>query len=705
MTVLSALIASHESTWLTSGGMFGAFAAWPVPAPNRAPIIENPTISAPPPLRNDLRESSCPWSSASPRCRRSSRARHSSLQSEGRRSVKRAPRLSEPGLPRRASSLRDAEPATAARVASLQGRGTPRLPRLASRSYLPAALSTPRTRAGVIGASRMRTPVASKNAFAIAAGDRRGRRLAGAGRRQVGALHDRDVHVRAVLEAQDRIGHPVEARQPLVSNVDRSSSARLAPMTRLPIIWFSTPGEVDGEAGVLRRVRCLTVILPVFMFTSMSATTPACEPAKRPSAIPRPVRDVAGRLTEFGRRAASSSRARAAPTSDVAPAGSGRSSRCSGGGTGTGPSSAAYASSSIICSEREAASAGRCGARSVDVLKKRSRAAATCRHAPVRDVVLRARVRRVERRRSRAGRAAGRRAAASGCRPSARCPGSRTACSRSATIFPFASTPPRMSVELRRAVVVPAVLVPAHELQPHRRAGELRHHGRRETAVVPGRAVAERARALPVLRRGSCSAAGRARRCRFVRTRVGVLRVRDHERAVRRHVGDRAGRPDRHVAVVLVRVARGQLLSRAARTRCRRCRCRRRSAPAPGRPLSRARICLHMFPLPEIVGGSAHFTFSCAAAWIASYSFGATTPRKSSAPDDPRARDVRDRALVDRDDLRRVPSPYAPWPRGRTSRPCSIPGTRMLCTYVYVPVTLAGMSIRGGRACRRACTS
>src|SRR5262245_43057388 len=34
----------------------------------------------------------------------------------------------------------------------------------------PAALSVARVRAGVIGASRMRTPVASKNAFAIAAG-------------------------------------------------------------------------------------------------------------------------------------------------------------------------------------------------------------------------------------------------------------------------------------------------------------------------------------------------------------------------------------------------------------------------------------------------------------------------------------------------------------------------------------------------------
>src|SRR6516225_10761444 len=37
---------------------------------------------------------------------------------------------------------------------------------------------------------------------------------------------------------------------------------------------------------------------------------------------------------------------------------------------------------------------------------------------------------------------------------------------------------------------------------------------------------------------------------------------------------------------------------------------------------------------------------------------------------------------------------YAPWPRGRTIRPWSMPGTRTWCTYVYLPVTLSGMSIR-----------
>src|SRR5262249_40059598 len=40
----------------------------------------------------------------------------------------------------------------------------------AGSAHFPAALSAPRTRAGVIGASRSRTPVASKNALARAAG-------------------------------------------------------------------------------------------------------------------------------------------------------------------------------------------------------------------------------------------------------------------------------------------------------------------------------------------------------------------------------------------------------------------------------------------------------------------------------------------------------------------------------------------------------
>ena len=45
--------------------------------------------------------------------------------------------------------------------------------------------------------------------------------------------------------------------------------------------------------------------------------------------------------------------------------------------------------------------------------------------------------------------------------------------------------------------------------------------------------------------------------------------------------------------------------------------------------LSCSRICFQRLPTPGSTGGSAHFTFSCAAAWIAAYSLSATTPRKS----------------------------------------------------------------------------
>jgi hypothetical protein len=57
VTVLSALIASHESTCATSGGTFGVFAARAPPAV-AAPSMLKPTISAPPLFRNDRRENS-----------------------------------------------------------------------------------------------------------------------------------------------------------------------------------------------------------------------------------------------------------------------------------------------------------------------------------------------------------------------------------------------------------------------------------------------------------------------------------------------------------------------------------------------------------------------------------------------------------------------------------------------------------------------
>ena len=42
-----------------------------------------------------------------------------------------------------------------------------------------------------------------------------------------------------------------------------------------------------------------------------------------------------------------------------------------------------------------------------------------------------------------------------------------------------------------------------------------------------------------------------------------------------------------------------------------------------------------------------------------------------------------------------APLPRAAWPRGRTTRPWSIPGTRTFWTYVVVAATIDGMSSRG----------
>ena len=99
-------------------------------------------------------------------------------------------------------------------------------------------------------------------------------------------------------------------------------------------------------------------------------------------------------------------------------------------------------------------------------------------------------------------------------------------------------------------------------------------------------------------------------------------------------------------------------------------------------------------PEPASFGSFFQTTFSWAAAWIASYSFGATTARKlptwtTLAPG---------MCLID--DASTLTGKWfcevtAPWPRGRTTRAWSIPGTRMLCTYVYLPVILPGRSMRG----------
>ena len=134
-----------------------------------------------------------------------------------------ASRYSEPANPRRRKG---------------SGPSPGPIPSVAERAfgvYLPAAFSTARTRAGVIGASRMRTPVASKNAFATAAGtgDSAGSpepvvrepapcRIA----LHVGAGEPVDVDRRGVLEPDHRVGHPVEARHALLVEHDRLVRAR-----------------------------------------------------------------------------------------------------------------------------------------------------------------------------------------------------------------------------------------------------------------------------------------------------------------------------------------------------------------------------------------------------------------------------------------------------------------------------------------------
>ena len=67
--------------------------------------------------------------------------------------------------------------------------------------------------------------------------------------------------------------------------------------------------------------------------------------------------------------------------------------------------------------------------------------------------------------------------------------------------------------------------------------------------------------------------------------------------------------------------------------------------------VSCARIAPKRFPLPGSAGMGAHLTFSWAAAWIALYSSGATTPGSSSSGR-PSRPGCGDRARVDRDDLR-----------------------------------------------------
>src|SRR5215207_8551228 len=94
-------------------------------------------------------------------------------------------------------------------------------------------------------------------------------------------------------------------------------------------------------------------------------------------------------------------------------------------------------------------------------------------------------------------------------------------------------------------------------------------------------------------------------------------------------------------------------------------------------------------PEPGSFGSLFQTTFSWPAAWIALYSCGATTARKLPT----RTTLAPGMCLID--DSSTLTGKWfcevtAPCARGRTTRAWSIPGTRMFCTYVYLPEIFAG---------------
>ena len=93
-----------------------------------------------------------------------------------------------------------------------------------------------------------------------------------------------------------------------------------------------------------------------------------------------------------------------------------------------------------------------------------------------------------------------------------------------------------------------------------------------------------------------------------------------------------------------------------------------------------ARICLQRLPGVGRMAVSFQVTLSWAAAWIASNSLGATTARKS--PWRTTCAPGMCEIELGSSETIGAPVPNGPWPRGRTTRACHMPGIRMLCTYV-----------------------
>ena len=93
------------------------------------------------------------------------------------------------------------------------------------------------------------------------------------------------------LSLKRRIGYETQSRLVTRSlfQVACSYNARERPWISAPLICVVTPSRLTVIPLFCATVACLTTILPVFLFTSMSATTPVWLDANVPKPKPRPV--------------------------------------------------------------------------------------------------------------------------------------------------------------------------------------------------------------------------------------------------------------------------------------------------------------------------------------------------------------------------------------------------------------------------------
>ena len=123
-------------------------------------------------------------------------------------------------------------------------------------------MSVARTRPGVIGASCMRVPGRVEERVGDRADDRAGDRLARAQRGLVGALNEHVRDLRRILEPQDRVGDPVDARDLVLVERDLFPERAARALDDVPDHLVVDQVRVDREARVLRRVHVRHEDLP-----------------------------------------------------------------------------------------------------------------------------------------------------------------------------------------------------------------------------------------------------------------------------------------------------------------------------------------------------------------------------------------------------------------------------------------------------------